>query len=141
MLLAATGPHVTAPGAREVSAPEFSAPEVSAPEFSAPGRGAGLAATIRAAAPGAPVTDISAARTVLRISGPAARQVLAHGCALDLATMPPGSCAQTMLAQCAVILAVDGQAGSPTDSIAILVRSSFAGHLARWLLLTAPEYL
>ncbi|AZI57286.1 FAD-dependent oxidoreductase [Nakamurella antarctica] len=87
------------------------------------------------------VTDVSASRTTLRISGRNARRVLAHGCALDLAMMTGTGCAQTMLAQCAVILITDGFApGEDADQVRVLVRASFAAHLAQWLLLTAEEY-
>ncbi|HYP44943.1 MAG TPA: 2Fe-2S iron-sulfur cluster-binding protein [Propionibacteriaceae bacterium] len=88
------------------------------------------------------VCDVTATRTTVRVSGPAARTVLSHGCALDLDEMAAGSCAQSLLAQCAVILVVDGpEPGHPEDRLRILVRSSFAPHLAEWLLLTAEEYV
>ncbi len=88
------------------------------------------------------VTDVSASRTTLRVSGPNARTVLRHGCALDLESMLEPSCAQTMLAQCAVVLISDGlfTPGEEADQLRIMVRSSFAAHLARWLLLTSVEY-
>ncbi len=90
--------------------------------------------------PGA-VTDVSAARTMLRISGRHAQSVLAHGLAIDLDRLPEGTCAQTLLAQCAVIVLRDGPARTDDDLLKVLVRSSFAAHLAQWLLLTAPEYV
>ncbi|GGL89313.1 hypothetical protein GCM10011594_06100 [Nakamurella endophytica] len=93
------------------------------------------------AVPVVAVTDVSAARTAVRISGPRTRAVLAHGCAVDLARLGPGTCVQTVLAQCAVVLQVLGEPGSDTDAVRVLVRSSFAEHLARWLLVTAPEYV
>lgn len=108
-----------------------------------PGHGTELEARLRTAlgaAPGA-VTDVSAARTMIRISGRNARRVLAHGLAIDLDRLPEGSCAQTLLAQCAVVVFSDGPPRTDDDLLKILVRSSFAAHLARWLLLTAPEYL
>ena len=83
---------------------------------------------------------MSAARTVLRLAGSRARDVLAHGTGVDLARLPAGRCAQTLLAQCAVIIVSDGEPGTTGDQLRVLVRSSFAAHLASWLLLTAPAY-
>ena len=52
------------------------------------------------------VVDLSANRTAIELRGPAARDVLAKGCALDLHTsaFAPGRCAQTLLARAQVIL-------------------------------------
>lgn len=104
---------------------------------SGPGHGAALTARLAAVEGVGAVVDVSAARTMLRISGPLARRVLAHGCAVDLARL---TCAQTLLAQCAVILVGDGTPGADDDLVKVLVRSTFAAHLAEWLLLTAREY-
>ena len=65
---------------------------------------------------------------------------LAHGCALDLLRLGADGCAQTLLAQCAVVLVADGEPGAPDDLVKVLVRSTFAAHLAEWLLLSAQEY-
>jgi sarcosine oxidase subunit gamma len=78
------------------------------------------------------VIGLSANRTVLELRGPHARDVLAAGCSLDLhpRVFGPGDCAQTMLARAPVIL-------HQTDAepvYRILVRPSFAGYLADWLL-------
>ncbi|SDO85064.1 sarcosine oxidase subunit alpha [Nakamurella panacisegetis] len=108
-----------------------------------PGHAAELELRLRTALgdePGA-VTDVSASRTMLRISGRNARRMLAHGVALDLDRLPESTCAQSVLAQCAVVLFSDGPAWTDDDLIKVLVRSSFAAHLAQWLLLTAPEYV
>jgi len=108
-----------------------------------PGHGSELETRLRDALtdqPGA-VTDVSASRTLLRISGRNARKMLAHGLAIDLDRLTQGSCAQTVLAQCAVIVLSDGPAQTADDLVKVLVRSSFAAHLAQWLLLTAPEYV
>ena len=77
------------------------------------------------------VVDVSANRTVIELSGPRARELLAHGCSLDLhpRSFGPGDCAQTLLAQTAVILWQTDDA--PTFKI--FVRASFAAHLTRWL--------
>jgi sarcosine oxidase subunit gamma len=75
------------------------------------------------------MVDVSAQRTAIVVSGPAAVDLLAHGCALDLGRIGPDWCAQTMLARANVVLW-----GSPPDEIRILVRASFASYLAAWLL-------
>jgi len=75
------------------------------------------------------VVDVSAQRTAIVLSGPAAVGLLAHGCALDLERMGSDWCAQTMLARANVVLS-----GFPPDEIRVLVRASFASYLASWLL-------
>lgn len=101
-----------------------------------PGSAAGLEERITGAGAEA-VTDVSAARTVLRLTGPRARDLLAHGCALDLhpRVFGPGRCAQTMLARAQVVLV------AREDGFRILVRSSFTGYLTQWLRDAATEYL
>ncbi len=106
---------------------------------SGPGHGPALVERLTGAGADA-VVDVSAARTMIRVSGPGARRVLAHGCALDLSRLGSDGCAQTLLAQCAVVVVADGEPGAPDDLIKVLVRSTFAAHLAEWLLLTAQEY-
>jgi sarcosine oxidase, subunit gamma len=83
--------------------------------------------------------DVSAQRTILRLRGAHARDVLAKGCSLDLhpAVFGPGAAAQTMLGQAAVVLIPLNANG--TD-YRILVRSSFARYLAEWLLDAAAEF-
>lgn len=85
----------------------------------------------------ASVVDVSAQRTTVRVAGPAARDLLAHGCSLDLhpSRFPVGRCAQTMLAHAPVILLPVA-----ADDCRVLVRASFAQHLADWLLDAALEY-
>jgi sarcosine oxidase subunit gamma len=101
---------------------------------------------LRAAA-SAPVSvvDVSSARTIISVSGPAARDVLAHGCGLDLdaAQFPPGACAQTRLALANVVLIAPHD--QPADvarspRFLVLVRPSLAAYLATWLLDAATEY-
>ena len=90
---------------------------------------------------GGVAVDVSAQRIGLRISGPRARQVLAKGCAIDLhpRVFVPGSSAQTTLGQAGVVLLALG--GRDDDAeFAVLVRSSFAGYLATWLLDACLEY-
>ncbi|WP_327000556.1 sarcosine oxidase subunit gamma [Dactylosporangium sp. NBC_01737] len=84
------------------------------------------------------VVDVSAARTVLQLNGPRARDVLAHGCSLDLhpEAFPVGGCAQTNLAKAQVVLHRPGP-----DRYHVFVRASFADYLARWLLDALVEYV
>ena len=97
-----------------------------------------LAARVGGALGGEPgsIVDVSAHRTMIRLSGKHARDVLAHGCALDLhpRVFGPGQCAQTLLARAGVLLVADD------DAWRIGVRSSFARYLASWLLDAAIEY-
>jgi sarcosine oxidase subunit gamma len=82
--------------------------------------------------------DLSAARTTVLVAGDRARDLLAHGCALDLhpSRFPAGRCAQTMLAQAAITLVcVD-----PEPAYWLLVRASFARYLADWLVDAAAEF-
>jgi sarcosine oxidase, subunit alpha len=79
--------------------------------------------------------DVSAQRTTLELRGPRVRDVLMTGCALDLETFPTGACAQTLLAQAQVVLYRVGDA-----IFWILVRASFAGYLADWLLDAMVEH-
>lgn len=82
------------------------------------------------------VVDTSAQRTGVRLTGTHVREVLAQGCSLDLdpSAFGPGRCAQTLLAKAQVVLVAE------RDGVLVLVRSSFAGHLATWLLDAATEY-
>ncbi|MER7202010.1 sarcosine oxidase subunit gamma [Streptomyces sp. CB01635] len=90
-----------------------------------------------AADPGS-VVDVSANRTTLELSGPAARQVLEKGCPLDLhpRVFGPGRAVPTTVGPIAVLLwQVDD---APTYRL--LPRSSFADYLARWLIDAMSEY-
>lgn len=88
---------------------------------------------------GGAVVDVSAQRTTVLVAGPRARDVLAHGCSLDLhpRSFGAGRCAQTTLARAQVIL-VPRDAYKP--GYWVLVRASFARYLADWLLDAAAEY-
>ena len=107
-----------------------------------------LETRLRAAAGDAAVSivDVSAGRTIISLHGSAVRQVLAHGCGLDLDAgfFAPGQCAQTMLALANVILLAPHD--QPSDFLDdpqffVFVRASFAGYLATWLLDAATEYI
>ncbi|MFC8363467.1 sarcosine oxidase subunit gamma [Streptomyces griseorubiginosus] len=99
------------------------------------------AARVREAAGDEPVSvvDVSAQRTTLLVSGPRARDLLAHGCALDLhpRAFGAGRCAQTTLGRTQVVLVARDE---PSTGFWVLVRSSFAGYLADWLVDAAVEW-
>ncbi|WP_234375204.1 sarcosine oxidase subunit gamma [Streptomyces scabiei] len=86
------------------------------------------------------VTDVSAQRTTVLVAGAGARDLLAHGCSLDLhpRAFGPGRCAQTTLGRTQVVLVAREEPGA---GFWVLVRSSFAGYLADWLLDAATEYV
>ena len=92
---------------------------------------------------GVSVVDVSASRTVLELTGPFARDVLAHGCAIDLhpRVFGPGSCVQTALAKAQVILQQTGGGPSRAAIYRLFVRASYADYLARWLLDATVEYV
>ena len=75
--------------------------------------------------------DVSANRTVLELSGPAARSVLEKGCPVDLhpRSFAPGRAVSTTLARVPVLLWQTGE-----TSYRLLPRASFADYVARWLL-------
>ncbi|MFD0434224.1 sarcosine oxidase subunit gamma [Streptomyces chartreusis] len=107
-----------------------------------PGGEGELESRIREAAGDEPVsvTDVSAQRTTLLVTGPRARDLLAHGCPLDLhpRSFGSGRCAQTTLGRTQVVLVARDE---PRAGFWVLVRSSFAGYLADWLLDAATEYV
>jgi sarcosine oxidase subunit gamma len=98
-----------------------------------------LAADLRHALAGdrGAVVDVSANRTVLELSGPAAREALEKGCPVDLhpRSFGPGRAVATTLGPVPVLL---WQTGGTTYRV--LPRSSFADYVARWLLDAATEY-
>ncbi|MER5433556.1 sarcosine oxidase subunit gamma family protein [Streptomyces sp. NPDC002588] len=107
-----------------------------------PGNAGRLEDRVRDAAGDEPVavTDVSAQRTTLLVSGSRARDLLAHGCPLDLhpRAFGPGRCAQTTLGRTQVVVVARDR---PDAGFWVLVRSSFAGYLTDWLLDAATEYL
>jgi sarcosine oxidase, subunit gamma len=78
------------------------------------------------------VVDVSANRTTIRLAGRQARDVLEHGCSIDLhpRAFGPGRCAQTLIARTGVIV----HQVSPEPEYRLLLRPSFAAYLATWLL-------
>jgi sarcosine oxidase, subunit gamma len=83
------------------------------------------------------VTDVSAARAAIEISGPQARALLAAGCSLDLhpRVFAPGYCAQTLLARLQVIL--DQLDASPRYRL--FVGTASAHWLLGWLIDAAAD--
>jgi sarcosine oxidase subunit gamma len=102
--------------------------------------GAVLTAELRevlGADPGS-VVDVSAQRTTLELSGPAARQVLEKGCPLDLhpRAFGPGRAVSTTVGPVGVLLwQVDDR-----PAYRLFPRSSFADHLGRWLIDAMGEF-
>ncbi|WP_369250803.1 sarcosine oxidase subunit gamma [Streptomyces sp. R41] len=107
-----------------------------------PGSQRDLESRIRSATGDEPVsvTDVSAQRTTLLVTGSRARDLLAHGCPLDLhpRAFGAGRCAQTTLARTHIVLVARDE---PRAGFWVLVRSSFAGYLTDWLLDAAAEYV
>jgi sarcosine oxidase subunit gamma len=106
----------------------------------APGTEAALELELREALDDAlgSVVDLSANRTAIELRGPAARDVLAKGCALDLhpSAFGPGQCAQTLIARAQVIL----EQLDDAPAYRLLVRGSFSDYLATWLLDAMAEF-
>jgi sarcosine oxidase subunit gamma len=104
-----------------------------------PDHGDDIAASLRSALSGTrkSVTDVSAARTVIEISGADARVVLAKGCPLDVhaGAFAPPQCAQTLLAKARVLI----QCTEATPTYRLFVLGSFAAYLAEWLTDAAAE--
>ncbi|GAA3130192.1 sarcosine oxidase subunit gamma [Streptomyces rectiviolaceus] len=102
--------------------------------------GAAVSAELRQALhedPGS-VVDVSANRTTLELTGPAARQVLEKGCPLDLhpRSFGPGQAVSTTVGPIPVLLwQVDG-----APAYRLFPRASFADYLARWLIDAMSEY-
>jgi sarcosine oxidase subunit gamma len=86
----------------------------------------------------AQVTDLSASRAVIEVSGHRGRDLLQKGCGLDLhpRAFGPGCCAQTLFAKLPVI--IDQVAAAPLYRL--FVRRSAARWLAEWLIDAALEF-
>lgn len=102
-----------------------------------PGAAAGIVAELDDALAGIhrSVVDVSANRAVLDVVGPAALELLARGCSLDVhpRAWGPGRCAQTTLGKAQVILE------QRTDGTRVFVRPSFSGYLVDWLTAAAAH--
>ena len=79
----------------------------------------------------AAVTNVTDSLCALSLRGPAVREVLARGCALDLhpSKFTAGDCAQSMLAHAAVTLIANDETG-----FTLICRTSFAPYVAEWLM-------
>jgi sarcosine oxidase subunit gamma len=77
----------------------------------------------------ASMVDVSAARTVIELTGPGRLDVLSAGCGLDLhpRSWRLGMCAQTVLARVGVLLQ------ERDEATRVFLRPSYAGYLVTWL--------
>lgn len=102
-------------------------------------------AQLRAALAGvrSALTDVSSGQTVVVLRGPAARDVLAKGCPLDLhpKVFAVGQCAQSHLAKAGILVRPIPPAGANEDgAYEIVFRRSFADYVWAWLEDAAAEY-
>jgi sarcosine oxidase subunit gamma len=83
------------------------------------------------------VTDLSANRTVIELSGPRARSVLEKGCPVDLhpRAFETGRAVTTTVARVPVLLWQTGH-----HTYRLLPRASFADYVAKWLLDAMSEF-
>jgi len=97
----------------------------------------GTAIQTRVASKHASVVDASSGQTVIKVSGPGARDVMARGCPLDLhpREFRRGDCAQTHFDHIGITLWLDNTAPDSTSApwFNIVVRRSFADYLWRLL--------
>jgi sarcosine oxidase subunit gamma len=83
------------------------------------------------------VVDLGQARTALRLSGPRARDVLAHGTGIDLHldAFGPGACATTLVGHVGAILHC-----AAADTIDVYLPRSYAQTAWEWLLEVAARH-
>jgi sarcosine oxidase subunit gamma len=76
------------------------------------------------------VSDITAGRAGWRISGPAAVDLIAAGCSIDLhpTVFQPGACARTLLAQVGVLIT-----RLEASSFELIIGASSAAYFSTWL--------
>ena len=88
------------------------------------------------------LTDVSDSRTVIRLSGPRARSVLAKGCALDFDAkgFRPGACASSTLALCHVLIHFRADEAATEDVFDIYVHRSYAAFAWQWITDAAAEF-
>lgn len=84
------------------------------------------------------VTDVSESRTVITLTGPKARDLLARGISLDLhpRAFAAGQCAQTSLSKANVLL----HQTDDRPSYDIYVLKSFTDYLWQWMGLVAEDF-
>ncbi len=104
------------------------------------GRSVDLLAGLRQAFQGqhTAVTDVSESRTVITLTGPKARDLLARGVSLDLhpRVFAAGHCAQTSLSKANVLL----HQTDDRPSYDIYVLKSFADYLWQWMGMVAEDF-
>ena len=90
----------------------------------------------------ASVTSVGEARTVIRLAGNNARNLLAKGCPLDLhpSAFGPGVCAQTLLARTGMLLHCLPSNSSKADLFDIYIARSFAEYAWSWIEDAGQEY-
>lgn len=88
---------------------------------------------------GATAVDLTGNRTVIELAGPDARDVLEKACLHDLhpRAFPPGRVVGTVMAHTQLFL--EKTSGEP-DTFRLYVRSSFARHMAEWLIDAMAEF-
>ena len=91
-----------------------------------------VGAAVAAAAEGAVAcTDLTHARVVFRLAGPAARARLARGCPVDLDTIASGAAVATVLGPFEVVIRRGH--GPDTEAFDVFVSRSVARSVQRWL--------
>ena len=83
----------------------------------------------------ATLSDLSHARTVLRVSGTAWKDLLAKGCPADIDAMAPGDCVASLLSHFTVLIHCVAD-----DSADVFVFRSFGASLWEWLRGGAGEF-
>jgi len=83
----------------------------------------------------ATVTDLSHARTVVRVAGPAARDLLAKGCPADVDALRHGECVASMLGHLNALIHCTGD-----EDFDVYVFRSFGLSLWEWLEQGAGEF-
>ena len=98
--------------------------------------GAGAQAWQQACAGAGAAVDLSSGLVAFELAGPAAREVFARGCRLDLdpGIFLPGHAAATIVAQVSVVLA------ATPAGLLLLTPATTARHFAEWLALSAAPF-
>jgi len=89
----------------------------------------------RLSSSGAAVTDLSHARTVVRVTGDAWRELRAKGCPADVDAMKSGDCIESHLSHFSVVIHCVAE-----DAVDIYVFRSFGASLWEWLRGGAEEF-
>ncbi len=88
------------------------------------------------------VTDVTDSRTLLRLEGTSARDLLAQGCSLDFhpSVFKPGQCAASRLALAQVLIHQLSEDAAEGPAYEIYVHRSYADYLWRWLESASEAY-